>query len=156
MESSIGIKDSKKGLICQELNKVLANIYVLYAKTQAAHWNVEGPDFMTVHTFLGDMYDMLSPIIDSVAERIRVFGVKVSGKLADMLSLSVLSEEVSFTDSQGIFRQSVLDIEVVVKSMRLLITRMMDEFGDEVTANFLMNIIEQLDKIAWFFRAHIK
>lgn len=156
MESSIGIKDSKKGLICQELNKVLANIYVLYAKTQAAHWNVEGADFFAVHGFLGEVYGILYPMIDSVAERIRVFGVKTQGKLSDMIALSVLSEDKASTDSQGICRQGLSDVETIVKSMRLLITRMMDEFGDEVTANFLMNIIEQLDKVSWFFRAHLK
>ena len=36
---------------------VLANVFIMYFKAHAAHWNVEGPMFSQYHEFFGDLYD---------------------------------------------------------------------------------------------------
>ena len=42
---NIGITEKNRKAICRELNKLLADSYLLYLKTQNYHWNVEGKMF---------------------------------------------------------------------------------------------------------------
>ncbi len=44
MITNIGITDSNRQAVANELAKILADEYVLYTKTRNAHWNVEGAD----------------------------------------------------------------------------------------------------------------
>ncbi len=45
MKTSIGISDANRKTVAEQLSKVLADEFVLYAKTLNAHWNLEGPGF---------------------------------------------------------------------------------------------------------------
>ncbi len=51
MKTEIGIKPANTSEIAKSLNNLLADEHVLYIKTRKAHWNVEGPDFLTIHRF---------------------------------------------------------------------------------------------------------
>ncbi|HET9052991.1 MAG TPA: ferritin-like domain-containing protein, partial [Cyclobacteriaceae bacterium] len=69
MKTNIGIPENHTQAIALELNKVLADEFVLYAKTLNYHWNVEGNNFMEMHKFYENQFEQLDEIIDSVAER---------------------------------------------------------------------------------------
>jgi starvation-inducible DNA-binding protein len=51
MKPSIGITPDHLTSVAHTLNTILADEFVLYAKTRSAHWNVEGPDFYSKHIF---------------------------------------------------------------------------------------------------------
>jgi starvation-inducible DNA-binding protein len=51
MKAEIGIKPANAAAIAKSLNILLADEHILYIKTRKAHWNVEGPDFLTAHRF---------------------------------------------------------------------------------------------------------
>lgn len=70
-----------KSSLANALKKVLSNSYVLYAKTQNYHWNVTGPNFLSLHTLFESQYEDLAAAIDSVAELIRTLGEKTPGTL---------------------------------------------------------------------------
>ena len=74
MQTEIGIKPADSAEVAQSLNRLLADEHVLYIKTRNAHWNVEGPDFLSIHRFFEEQYKQLEGIIDDVAERIRTIG----------------------------------------------------------------------------------
>lgn len=59
MKAEIGISDANIASVAQSLNKLLADEHVLYIKTRRAHWNVEGPDFLTIHRFFEEQYKQL-------------------------------------------------------------------------------------------------
>src|SRR5579872_493976 len=93
MTTNIGITDSNRQSVVNELSKFLADEYVLYTKTRNAHWNIEGIDFYAKHTFLESQFGQLDEIIDSVAERIRTLGHYSPATLKSFLSLTHLTEE---------------------------------------------------------------
>ena len=74
MKPNIGITEENKQAVSVQLAKLLADEFVLYAKTRNAHWNVEGVDFHSMHLFFETQYEQLDEIMDSVAERIRTIG----------------------------------------------------------------------------------
>jgi len=93
MNPNIGITDSNRQSVANELTKILADEYVLYTKTRNAHWNVEGTDFYDKHKFFEVQFEQLDDFIDSVAERIRSLGHYAPATLKSFLSLTHLSEE---------------------------------------------------------------
>ena len=71
MKIQIGIKQEDTVKVADSLNRLLADEHILYIKTRNAHWNVEGPDFISKHKFFEEQYLQLADIIDAVAERVR-------------------------------------------------------------------------------------
>ncbi len=66
---NIGITDQNREAIADVLAKILADEFVLYSKTLNAHWNIEGPDFHSVHLYLETLYKQQQQIVDTVAEK---------------------------------------------------------------------------------------
>ena len=50
----IGINDSDRQQIAEDLSKLLADTYTLYLNTHNFHWNVTGPMFNTLHLMFMD------------------------------------------------------------------------------------------------------
>ncbi|RYG01044.1 MAG: DNA starvation/stationary phase protection protein, partial [Chitinophagaceae bacterium] len=92
MKTNIGITPENRQAVSEQLAKLLADEYVLYTKTRNAHWNVEGPDFLSKHKFFEEQYGLLEGFIDSVAERIRKIGHYAPATLKNFLALTHLTE----------------------------------------------------------------
>src|ERR1700679_3999759 len=93
MNPNIGIKDKDRQAVADELAHILADEFVLYTKTRNAHWNVEGPDFHSMHLFFETQYEQLDDFMDSVAERIRTIGHYAPATLKSFLDLTHLTEK---------------------------------------------------------------
>jgi starvation-inducible DNA-binding protein len=63
--------------IIDSLKVLLIDSYALYFKTQNYHWNVEGPEFASLHLLFEEQYQDLAESIDTTAELIRGLGQKV-------------------------------------------------------------------------------
>jgi len=46
----IGVKDSQRAKVAEQLSNYLASTYTLYMKTLYYHWNVTGKQFNSLHT----------------------------------------------------------------------------------------------------------
>src|SRR6201993_2116991 len=93
MKANIGITEENRAAVSAQLAKLLADEFVLYTKTRNAHWNVEGPDFHSMHLFFESQYEELDDIMDSVAERIRTIGHYAPANLSSFLQLTHLTEK---------------------------------------------------------------
>lgn len=90
MKANIGISEKNRAAVSAQLAKLLADEFVLYTKTRNAHWNVEGPDFHSMHLFFESQYEQLDDIMDSVAERMRMIGHYAPATLKAFYSLLIL------------------------------------------------------------------
>jgi len=157
MKTQIGIKPEDSVQVADALNKLLSDEHVLYIKTRNAHWNVEGPDFASVHIFFEGQYDELEDIIDKVAERIRSIGHYAEGTMSEYLKLTQLSEESrEGNDSQSYIKDLLSDHEAVIIELRENITRFAEDLHDLGTSDFITGIMETHEKLAWMLRAHLK
>src|SRR6478735_6888440 len=137
MKTEIGIKPANTAEVAQSLNKLLADENVLYIKTRKAHWNVEGPDFLTIHRFFEEQYKQLEQIIDDIAERIRTIGHYAEATLAGFLAETHLSEETREKNNSSGFIKSLLeDHESIIIHLRENIDRF-GELKDAGTADFI-------------------
>jgi starvation-inducible DNA-binding protein len=157
MKASIGISPANLQGVATELSKLLADEFVLYTKTRNAHWNVESPDFHSMHVFFEQQYEQLDEIMDSVAERIRQLGHYAPATLKSFLSLTHLTEQLAErNDSLGFIKELLTDHENIIIFLRENINRFANEYKDAGTSDYITGLMEDHEKMAWFLRAHLK
>ncbi|MBP9926147.1 MAG: DNA starvation/stationary phase protection protein [Cyclobacteriaceae bacterium] len=155
-KANIGISDKNRLAIANELSKILADEFILYSKTLNAHWNIEGPDFHTVHVYLETLYNQQQGIVDTVAERIRAVGHYVPAQLSKYLELTHLSEKsLKKNDSQSLFAELLEDHESIIVYIRENIKPTADKLKAEGVSDYITGLMEYHQKTAWMLRAHL-
>jgi starvation-inducible DNA-binding protein len=157
MNTNIGITDANRQQVTNQLAKLLADEYVLYTKTRNAHWNVEGPDFHSMHVFFESQYEELDEIMDSVAERIRSLGHYAPATLKSFLSLTHLTEySERNNDSMGFMKELLEDHESIIEFLRGNVDAFASTYKDVGTSDFITGLLETHEKMAWMLRAHYR
>jgi starvation-inducible DNA-binding protein len=127
MKPNIGITQEHLAEISQTLSHILADEFVLYTKTRNAHWNVEGPDFHSMHVFFESQYNEIAEIVDTVAERIRILGHYAPATLKQFLELTHLTEQTrDKNDSAGFIKELLNDHESIIINIRSQINTLAD------------------------------
>lgn len=151
----IGMSEQERKLVVKQLDILLANEYVLYTKTLKSHWNVEGKHFGALHLFFKEQYEQLFVAADDVAERARSLGSMALGTLSEFLAMTTLAEHPGDNpDDMGMITLLLKDHEAIIKQLRLLINETL-ELNDAGTSNFLNDLMEKHEKMAWMLRAHL-
>ena len=134
-----------------ELAKILANTFVLYTKTLAFHWNVEGPFFAPLHKLFQDQYEALAEAVDRIAERIRALDDMAPCSMRDLLEMASLAEQEGVPDAMTMVRILSEDHETCIRGIRE-VSKIAAEVGDEGSINMLGDLIEGHEKMAWMLR----
>lgn len=153
----IGLNDEQRAGVAGILKGLLADEYVLYTKTRKYHWNVEGPHFHDLHKFFESQYEEIDETIDEVAERVRALGVYATGSLVEFLNDASLKEDHSGQISAIQMIENLLsDHEAVIRSLRVDLEKVKDEFGDAGNQDFLTGLLESHEKMAWMLRSMLR
>jgi starvation-inducible DNA-binding protein len=156
MKTSIGISENDSHAVSVILSRLLADEFVLYTKTKNAHWNVEGADFHSMHLFFEQQYNIIDENIDEVAERIRAIGHYAPATLQSYLGLTRLTELIrEKNDSHGFIKELHSDHESIIIFLRENINTVSNSHKDVGTGDFLTNLLEAHEKMAWMLRAHL-
>lgn len=154
LNTGISIGNSKK--VAEELNKVLADEFVLYTKTLKFHWNIEGHNFHALHLFLDDQYNQLQTIIDSVAERVRKVGHFSIGSMKEFLAETSLKEHAADSPvAESMLSELVSDHDTLIRKMRILIEDFDKKYDDKGSSDFITGIMKEHEKMAWMLRASV-
>ena len=157
MKTSIGISEANRKTVAEQLGKLLADEFVLYTKTLNAHWNLEGPDFHSVHLYFEELYEQLQEVVDSVAEQIRQVGHYAPATLNDFIKLTHLTEQMKGgNNSQDLIKNLLGDHESIIAFIRSNVKEFDEAHKDAGTSDFVTGLMEKHEKIAWMLRAHLK
>ncbi|MFL5731513.1 MAG: Dps family protein [Cytophagaceae bacterium] len=157
MKPNIGISEQHLAEISQILSHLLADEFVLYTKTRKAHWNLEGPDFHSMHQWFESQYNELAEIVDKIAERIRMLGHYAPATLQQFLELTHLTEQTrAKNDSQGFIKELLNDHETITIHIRTQMNRLSEPLKDTGTSDYLTGLTEYHEKTAWMLRSHLK
>ena len=156
MKMNIGITDKNLQAVATEMQKLLADEFVLYTKTRNYHWNIEGSNFMELHKIYESQYEQLDEIMDQVAERIRQIGHYAEGQLKDFIKLTRLGEDGYVTDQKTQLQNLLEDHESLIRHLRKNIDDFGDKYKDAGTADFVTGIMKEHEKFAWFIRSYLK
>ena len=138
------------------LNQLLANYQVQYHKLRNFHWNIEGQDFFELHQEFENEYNSVKINIDIIAERIRVFGLKPSMSMTEILDLSEIKEvKTDKMSAIGMTTEVLKDFDILHNKMLDVVNTALDA-GDNVTEQIVTDFMRNLEKRNWMFTAWCK
>lgn len=150
----IGMSEKERSEVAKKLEKVLADTYALYLKTQNFHWNFIGKNFYGMHVLLQKQYEELAEAIDEIAERIRSLGQYVEGNFTIFQKNSFIKEEKKRKKGEMMVKTLVDDHEKFTKTHRPSIHFCQDK-NDEMSGDLLIKRIAQHEKFAYLLRSHL-
>jgi starvation-inducible DNA-binding protein len=157
MKTIIGLNDQTRFEVGQILNLLLADEYVLYVTTRDYHWNVTGPEFLSLHQQFEAHYELIAGWIDQVAERARAIGAGAQGNWADLTKAARTSADPGIGLPAEHMLAELLDLhEEMIVQLRSDSEACTTRFQDAGTADFLTGLMEQHEKAAWMLRAQLE
>lgn len=151
----IGISEPQRKAIAEGLSRLLADTYTLYLTTHNFHWNVTGPMFNTLHLMFETQYTELALAVDLIAERIRALGFPAPGTYSAYAKLTSLREPQGVPNATEMIQQLVAGQEAVVRTARATFP-LVDEAGDEPSADLLTQRMQVHEKNAWMLRSMLE
>lgn len=149
---NIGIDQQDREKIAEGLKRLLADSYTLYLKTHNYHWNVTGPMFQTLHLMFEEHYTELATAVDEIAERIRALGVLTPGSYKEFGALASVKEAEGNPSADEMVHDLIESHETVIRTARETFP-LVDEAGDEPTADLLTQRMQIHEKTAWMLRS---
>ncbi|UMB59309.1 DNA starvation/stationary phase protection protein [Lutibacter sp. A80] len=142
--------------IVVNINELIANYTVHYHKLRNFHWNVDGADFFELHQEFENEYNLVKEHIDTLAERIRVFGIKPSMTMKEILDVSEIKEvKADKMTSVEMVNQVLKDYDILHNKMLNVVNAALD-IGDNVTEQIITDFMRILEKRNWMFTSWVK
>ena len=137
-------------------NARLADAIDLQTQCKQAHWNVKGPDFISLHELFDKLNEDVEAYVDVIAERAVQLGGVADGTARSVARRSTLAE---YAASGGSGRAHVEALSSALASFgklaRQSITRS-TEMKDADTADLFTEVSRGTDKWLWFIEAHLQ
>jgi starvation-inducible DNA-binding protein len=153
---NIGLDEQQRSASIERLNVTLSDLYLLLIKTKKFHWDVVGPQFMTLHKLWDEQYQKIEIEIDAVAERVRTLGGYPVGTAAGFLRHAKVKEHPGQVANAT---ESVIalvdDHELVVRTMREAIETC-EAAKDRGTADFFTGMMQAHEEMAWMLRSFLE
>ena len=125
------------------LNLLLTNEYVLYTKTRAANWIVNGSNYFELYGFLESQCNELDTIIDKITEKIHSLGEFESVFQEEFLSILQMSDDNhNFDNSEQIFETLANYHETIICSIQHEIFPFPDRHKVHVSVDFIVGLTE--------------
>ncbi len=147
------LADNAKKTSLEVLQAVLTDSIDLYNMTRHAHWNVKGPQFVSLHQLFEQFYTTLATDIDDVAERLVTLGGTAMGVSQSVPGKTRLSPYPTEIRVGAEHLEALLDRYcTLAKHLREGIDAT-DEAGDVDTADLLTGFSRNIDKAVWMMEA---
>jgi starvation-inducible DNA-binding protein len=150
-----GLTTKEGGSVAQALQQRLNAYNDLHLTLKHAHWNVVGPNFMSVHLMLDPQVEAVRGFADAVAERIATLGSSPQGTPSAIVAQRDW-DDYSIGRAGAIEHLGALDLVYtgVISSTREVAADV--EEVDPVTNDLLIGQLGELEQFHWFIRAHLE
>lgn len=136
-----------------ELQKLLADIQILYSNVRGFHWNIKGKNFYELHSKFEKVYTDLSEKADEIAERILMLGGTPISKYSEYQKVSNIKEAEFTTDGPQMIKHLLESIKSLIASERKILA-MSSSQNDEVTTAILTDYLKEQEKEIWMLSAY--
>ncbi|NBO18502.1 MAG: DNA starvation/stationary phase protection protein [Proteobacteria bacterium] len=145
--------------VAKELQNVLKDTYALYLATHNYHWNVEGVNFVSLHTLFEQQYTELFAAIDEIAERIRALDVyALPNHYEDVLeALQALPNPLTKSgDRATAMIHNLISLNASVTEAAQAAKRAAEKAGDDESVDLCVERITTHQKAMWMLRSIVK
>ena len=138
------------------LNARLADCKDLQTQVKQAHWNVKGPNFISLHLLFDKINGDVEDYVDQIAERAVQLGGVAEGTARMVARRSSLAEyPASAVDGRSHVEALSSALAAFGAVARKGIDRAND-LGDLDTADLFTEVSRDIDKWLWFVEAHLQ
>lgn len=148
----IGITSADRKKIAEGLSAFLADSFILYLMTHNFHWNVTGPQFVSLHQLFMTQYTEQWDALDLIAERIRALGYPTPGTNHDFAALASVREIEGVPKAIDMLRHLGAAQEATARTARKLLP-IVTQANDLPTTDLLTQRLEVHEKAAWMLRS---
>lgn len=146
---------NKDARLLEALNLILADSYALMGLTHLAHWNVEGPDFFSLHKAFQEQYENLFEAVDEVAERVRALDAYAIGGLGTLARTAGLEEFKAPLPQKDYVAALIVAHEKVVDDL-LRGRDLAGEGNDLQTQDLLIGRLQWHEKTLWMLKSYLQ
>ncbi len=149
------LAEGARGSLIELLEARLADAIDLQTQMKQAHWNVKGPNFISLHELFDQIYGGAQEYVDLIAERAVQLGGMVHGTARQVASRSSLPEYPPAKEGYEHVQGVTTALAAFGKLVREAIDQS-DRLGDQDTADIFTEISRGVDKWLWFVEAHLQ
>ena len=142
-------------MLVDELKQVQATAFAFANKAQYFHWNVEGPDFVQYHEFLGELYAEVVASVDTLAELVRTLNVYAPAAHRMLMELSIIKDDNTIPSALEMLSRLREDNETMLNAIRVCY-QTAESAGQIGISNYLQDRIQAHEKHAWMLRSLTK
>lgn len=143
-------------MLADALKTLLATEYAFVIKAQLFHWNVEGPDFNSLHKFFGEIYDeVYDNSIDRTAEYIRTLEDYTPGSFERFMELSEIQGQTKIPRARLMIEELLANNLTMIDLLNRTFAVANDE-NQQGIANFIAERIDAHGKWGWQLRSFLK
>ena len=138
--------------LCESLQQTLVDLAALASHTKQAHWNISGPNFMSVHLYLDQLADVLRERFDDVGERIAALGGSPDARPGTVSESTTLAPMPAGPLEVG---TALGAIEANLTSLVDAVGKRLDDTDDTVSVDLYTSVLDDLEQHRWFVRAQL-
>jgi starvation-inducible DNA-binding protein len=142
-------------VLSDALKQFLASSFAYYLKAHYFHWNVEGPDFVSLHKLFSKIYEDAFSAIDPTAEYIRTEDEYTPGSLERFRELSLIQDQTKIPRARLMIEELLADTQTM-KDLSKNLFDQATEVGREDVANFAAERQSAHGKYAWQLKSLLK
>lgn len=142
-------------MILDELKQVQASAFAFARKAQYYHWNIEGPDFVQYHEFLGELYAEVDASVDMLAELVRTLAAYAPGAWRMLTELSIIKDDTEVAGAVEMLTRLRDDNEMLLNALRVCY-QTAENAGQIGISNYLQDRVQAHEKHGWMLRSLTK
>jgi starvation-inducible DNA-binding protein len=145
-----------RATLVQLLNARLADAIDLQTQCKHAHWNVKGPNFISLHELFDKVNKDVGGYVDEIAERAVQLGGIAEGTIRSVAKRTTLAEYATKTAAG---REHVEALSSALAFFGRAVRQSIGKAGeldDAGTTDLFTGISRGVDKWLWFVEAHLQ
>ncbi len=142
--------------VVQNLQRQVANAFVLYANYKHYHWQTFGPLFRDLHLMFDEFAAAVLETVDEFAERIRMIGPDIAFRqLKQMQDAASIHSTAPGQNLREMLEEADANLLVIIKEMRDS-AKAAGEYDDPGTIDLFTKAVQIHEKHEWFVREVLK
>lgn len=149
-----GLDEATTQKVLDILEPRLASLIDLQLTLKHIHWNVVGPNFVSVHEMLDPQTEMVRGATDDLAERIATLGGEPTGTPGHVVDIRTWEEyDLGIAETTDHLAKLDAVYDGIIDDHRA--AREAVEDLDAVTEDILIEQLRELEMAQWFVRSHL-
>lgn len=152
----LGLSRDARMYSCQRLNRLLADMQILYALYKKHHWLMRGPTFYQLHLLLDKHAGQQLALIDTVAERVQTLGGVAIGDPRHVAEITRVPRPPDGVEEVPAMLSRLLEAHELILDDAHDAAKRTAELGDDGTNDLLVSgVIRTGEMQAWFLAENL-